>query len=214
MLYLVIFIFLVLVITGLLYLLNIYIKFHYIADEKGDHISVTVYALKGFLKFKREIGPKGIKKPGTKEADKTEDKKRRGMLEIYDKYAHFRTFYGATVKLREYIEEKIHLEEVKIDASIGTGDACLTGITAGLAWAFAGVLVSFLTQKFNSFKKDIRIVPFFSEKKLKLDLYSIFKTKLVHIIVVGLKYLSITIKEKIKKGKEKNYNPKSGNKKS
>lgn len=198
MLYLVFFILLSIIII-ILFFIKVYIKLSYEANKQGDHITISVYALKGLLKITREVGPKGIKGKKKGKEDKDVEKTKRGIFEIYDKIVHFKTVYKSVINIKNYIERKVDFEELKIYADFGTGDACLTGISGGLAWSAAGIIVSFFSNKFGDFKKDIKITPDFSEKKLNLDLHCIFKTKIVYIIVVGLKYLTILLKGKLNK---------------
>ncbi len=203
MLYLVFFILLAIIII-ILFFIKVYIKLSYEANKQGDHITISVYALKGLLKITREVGPKGIKGEKDDSADKEVEKSKRGISEIYDKIVHFRTVYKTVIGIKNYIERKVDFEELKIHAVFGTGDACLTGISGGLAWSATGIIVSFFSNKFGDFKKDIKLTPDFSEKKLNLDLHCIFKTKIVYIIVVGLKYLTILLKAKLNKKSKHN----------
>jgi hypothetical protein len=197
MLYLVFFILLAALVAAALFLIKVYIKLSYKVDEEGDHIKLAFYALNGLIKVVREVGPKGIKEKNDDIADKDADKSKRGISEVYDKIIHFKVVYRYVNNIRNYIERKADLEEVKIHVDFGTGDACITGISGGLAWSATGIIISFFSNRLGDFKKDIKLTPDFSQKKLNIDLHCIFKTRIVYIIVVGLKYLTIILKQKI-----------------
>ncbi|MDP4093158.1 MAG: DUF2953 domain-containing protein [Bacillota bacterium] len=198
MLFPVIFIFLIALLLVLIFKLNVYIKIMYLADGGKDHITVTFFALKGKLKVKREVGAKGIKKKGDGKADEDLQKKERSITELYDKFVHLMAVYNSTEILRKYIEEKVHLKEVKIHINIGTGDAFYTGISTGVAWTLVGIVISFFSSRFGDYEKDIMINPDFMEKKLKLDLNCIFKTQIVYIIVIVFKLLYVSKVKKLR----------------
>jgi hypothetical protein len=187
----------------LLFTSDIYIKPQFMVDENGYHTTITAYIFMKLLKIRRQIGPGGIRKPGRNKG-KDDPVKKHGLLEIYDEYMHIRDFYNSAEDTIKYIMKKMDIEEIRIVTTIGTDDACLTAISAGLACAIAGMIVSVVTNISEECKKNISIIPDFSGNRFNLNLYCILKTKIAYIIVAGLKYLTYLLMRKIKKARHIN----------
>lgn len=173
----------------------------YVRNDVDDSISISLYAMKGNIKYKYEIplidvGYKGsrfrlVKEAGKKEREIGKGSTKLGPLEIWDKYLDFRAYYVKNSEficnLRDYIRDHFVLANFDLFVKQGTGNAANTGVVNGVLWAAAGILTSYLHNNLKIMKERVRIVPNFHTREFKVDLYCIFHTKLVHIIVVVMK---------------------------
>lgn len=206
MLYLGIFVFLVIAAVILLFIIKVSIILEYVMDGNDDHTTISVAALGGLLKFKREFSLKGLKTPAKgkgdeKARDKEEEKEKdkdKGLAGLYDKYTHFKAVYGEIKKIGIYLKKKLVLKELSLEVSIGTGDAFYTGIVTGAAWGIAGAVTALIVNSFKTEKYRVNVKPDYMEEKLNVDLFCIFVTKSVYIIVVGLKYFFARLMERLK----------------
>jgi len=210
MLYLVIFIsaFIVFVI----FILNSRSKLvvEYKRSNNYDSLYLTFYLVYEIIKLRykvplEEIQVDGlrlvrIKKGKVVKKDKKEEKKEKkkeglNLADIYQKTKSVKCFYDLNKKyIREiidYLKKKLAVQEISLKIRTGTGDAFYTGILSGLMWSVTGVIVSFICSNFRVMKKCIDVQPNFSKKEMKIDFYCILKTKLVHIIVVRIKFYKL-----------------------
>lgn len=203
--FLVFFFLLLLVLT-----LNANLLIEYKKSGKDDHFVLSFFILRGLIKYKFEIpmvrtGKRGIKVKGKKEAGRKE--KDKGY---FQKNVNYRAYLG---KMRvyspivKYVERKFVIKELKIKIRIGTGDAFHTGLLSGALWGVLGILDSYISNRITVEKKNIKVRTNFSYREFKVDIYCIFRTKLVHIIIVAfrilLNYLVMKIKSRRKKGGKK-----------
>ena len=211
MLYLVIFFILAVIVVWLL-LLKINVLLEYLRKEWDDHLTISLFALGGRIKYKYEIPMLDIKKTGikldkVKESGKEEKdiEKSTGFLrffELFDKFDDIKDLYEfykpEVCDIRQYLKPRLVLKELKLDVGVGTGDAFYTGILSGFMWSVVGIVTSFLSNNFKILKKAVNVKTDFVEKKFKIDLYCIFNVKIVHIIVVAFKILFYKLKRNLK----------------
>jgi len=212
MLYLVIFLLLLAAAVMSLFIINISITLEYNRIGSDDNFSLSAFALGGIIKHKLVLPSPDFDKTGFKisritEKDKKEkdvhgDKGKFSLTDIYQKYIQLRKFHSAHTDIIEdikcYIIKRLILKEFNLRISIGTEDSFYTGIITGTLWIIAGAVASYLSNTFKTNKNCINITPNFSEKELVVELYCIFKTKIAHIIVVGLKLLMRWLSTKTK----------------
>lgn len=183
MLYLVIFLF-VLIAIGMS---KAEIIYEYSIKGGNDHVIITIYLLWKLIKFRKDI---------SKDTDKKE--KQKTDTELHDKYIHLKQLYHLFSIIKKYLNKKLEISDLKIKFEIGTGDACYTGIAAGMAWSLIGTAISTITSTFKTKKFNCKVLPDFNKRTVKLDLDCIFTIKIVHIIVVALKMLIYYLKNKHK----------------
>jgi len=208
MLYLVIFLIIILAVALLLILTNGYVVFELKKDEKLDNLAISIFSFGQILKYKYEVPlidfeNGGIKsllstKRGKKEEITKEEEKFLGIGEIVRRYKYFKESNSSNLAMLKYLWNRAKLRELYLDLSIGTDDAALTGITGGAVWAVIGIIDSYLSNRFRSYKKHIDVKTNFNNKELKVDFYCIFAIRFVHIIRVGIRHLYNHIKDKYK----------------
>jgi hypothetical protein len=201
MLYLVIFLLFasaVLVFT-LLIKVNVVIEYNKIGNY--DNVVMSIIILGGLITFKAEFPEyefdikvfkleKVIEK-GKKQKDSSKNKQQFSLEDIYEKITKIRELYNNHTNIMRnikcYLSKKLLLKEFNLGISIGLGDAFYTGITTGALWSLTGTIATYLFGGFKAIKRHINIKPNFNEKELIVDLYCIFRAKLVHIIIVSLR---------------------------
>ncbi len=213
MVYLVI-LFILAVLAAVLFFVEIKCVIKYIRNDIDDNISISLYVMNGIIKYKYEIplvdvGSRGVRfklvREGKKIGTTGEKPKRLKISDIQDKYLIVRKYYLANKELicdlRDYIKTRIKLVEFDLNISEGTENACHTGIICGVLWYAAGLITTFLTNTFNTFRKYVSIRPNYKKREFFVDLFCIFHVKLVHIIVMATKihFIGINGKQKFMK---------------
>lgn len=91
-------------------------------------------------------------------------------------------------KLAEYAARHgICFEKLTVSIAFGTGDAAATGIAFGI---LSGIVYSILSVLYHNTKietQSVKITPDFYNEKFVTDFVCILRTRLAHIIVMGLK---------------------------
>ncbi len=210
MLYLVIFIFFALLAVFLAFL-KINIRVEYVRNGWSDHIVLSVYTLWGLIRYRYEASLVNIKNTGfkfmrvkkkkpNKEETKDRGKKSMGIRELFERIKYLkekgREYKHISGRLNAYLKGKLSLNELDLRIILGTGDAFLTGILGGAAWAIAGVLMAHISNSGWFPKGKIDIKSDFNEQKLDINLHCIISIKFVHIIIVSLIFLSNYLKRR------------------
>jgi hypothetical protein len=172
----------------LIFLLKINIVIEYSKGGKNNHFEISFFVFK--KRFRYEIKDKNEK------IDRVDTYYQKIMQNIENS----KSFYGKNQeiikKIMNYLKCRICIEKLEFSAVIGTGNASYTAILTGIAWSVAGILVSILHSFTNVKDKRVEIKPDFTGKKFNLELYCIFKVRIVYIIVIGLMILKHLIKAK------------------
>lgn len=81
-----------------------------------------------------------------------------------------------------------HLRMKKLvwETSFSTGDAALTGVTTGAVWAVKGWLLGFTSSRFTLEEVQVNVWPTWDNRNLQTSFDCIVKTRLVHIIGIGI----------------------------
>lgn len=209
MLYWAIFIIIILFIAVSLLKINVVIEI--LKNGKDDHFVVSIFSLRGILKYKYEvpffsINEEGlkmrfVKEHGKKDKKSGEKKTEYGFKEIIDGYKRARKIYlkNYTVfnKIKCYISKRFIIDDLRMNILIGAGDAHYTAILNGILWAFCGSGFSILCNNLKVNNKSLSIKCNFSNKVLLIDFYCIFNFKFVHIISIGIKLLFYYLRGKL-----------------
>lgn len=192
----------ILILLAVILMLKVNIVAEYLRDNDDDNISVSFFTLKELLKYKYEVplidvDNKGVKyrlvrERGKKDTTTGVEKQRTGFIQFIQKVFHMWSVYkdnGDKIsRLMCLIKKYVTFDEFKLRIREGTGDAAATGLVNGLLWATSGLVITRLFKSFKikskKFKSDIDIEPDYEMKDFNVDLYCIFHTRLVHIILV------------------------------
>jgi hypothetical protein len=170
----------------------------YNRQDWDDFLTLKLKAVWGILRYEfviplMEFDKMGIQfrkvKDKTLASGKREDEKVDvKIMDIIKKFNYFRESYNRNsvmiCKIKDYLKGRLKLDNYKLEAEIGTGDAFYTALANGLAWTAAGIISSYFLNNFKSGDKHIRIISNFDEKKFDLVFTCIFRTRFVHIIIV------------------------------
>lgn len=197
MLYLVIFIFLLLIIIILmLYFFKGRVIIELVKNKHDDRFFINISAFWGMIDYEYETPvfgsdrAKKIKKKKFFKKESGEEKKQQDDRSIFEKIKSSIDLYRDNKEiiciLKNYISKRFLIEEYRLKAEAGTGDAFQTGILSGVLWTVTGVITSFILDNFKTLKSHTDIKPVFSEERLYIDFYCIISAKNVHIIIVIL----------------------------
>ena len=113
------------------------------------------------------------------------------IIRIYKEIKKNKEFYQA---VSYYILDKIEIKKINWSTRIGTDDAAITAIISGFFWFVESSILSILFR--NKYINDyyINVFPEFRQSVFEIDVYCIFKLKLVYIIIAGYKGIKVKIK--------------------
>jgi len=184
-----IFALIVIILIVLILFLKINIVVEYKIGGQNNRFEISFFVFKKRIKLK-------IPKQKNKKNGIFEDYKKI-IQNIEKSKNHYEKNKEIIRKILRYIKCRIPIEKLELVAVIGTGNASYTAILAGIAWSAAGILASILHSFTDVKEKRVEIRPDFTGKKFSLELFCIFKVKIVYIIVIGLMILKHLIKSKI-----------------
>jgi len=82
--------------------------------------------------------------------------------------------------------KRIHLRKLVWETSFSTGDVALTGVVTGALWAVKGWLLAFVGNLFQLDAAHIQVWPRWDNRIIETRVDCIVKTRLVHIIGIGI----------------------------
>ncbi|WP_432664834.1 DUF2953 domain-containing protein [Wukongibacter baidiensis] len=184
----------------LIFISSVHINIKFIKDDELNKVIIKIKTLYGLLRFKKELDEFNLttKKEEVKggideelevevesdSASKKEDQAdfiniRKG-IENMQKYKN----------VINYIIRKIDLHTFFWNTEVGFDDAALTGLSIGIINIFkSNVFVMLNNTSIRPNNICLKVLPNFNRQTLKTNIHSIFKVKLGHIIIAGLKYL-------------------------
>lgn len=192
-------------------LIRINIALEYNREGVNDHIVLSLFILKGLVKYKYEIpkvnaGEKGfifkkVKEKGKKEKDKSKHKGKLSYGYVLKKIKYYwdlkNRYHVLLGKIFGYLKCRLQIKNLDLRVTIGTDNAHHTAVLIGLCWSVAGLIISFIHNNLNLVEKNINIKPDYMGKKFKVDLFCILNVRIGHIIIIGLIYLLHIIRNKL-----------------
>ena len=95
------------------------------------------------------------------------------------------------VELMKYIWNKLKIEKLEFETTIGTTNPFVSAMLYGLVWNIVGTITGYLFMYKNIEKLDIDILPIFEENRLDIKFDCIIKIKIVHIINTLIKSIKL-----------------------
>ena len=219
MLYLVIFVFIILTIFILNSRSKIVVECNRIRGY--DSLYLTFYLIYEIIKLRYKVPLERIQSEGlrlvrVKKEDIEKDDEKKGkkkkkkeelnVANIYQKIKTIKCFYNLNRKyikdIIDFLRKKLIVQELTLKVRAGTGDAFYTGIIGGLLWSAAGIVTSYICSNFCVMEKSIDVQSNFSRREMKIGFCCILKTKLVHIIIVRIKFYIFLKKKRNYKAKD------------
>lgn len=101
--------------------------------------------------------------------------------------------------LAEFFSKRcIVVDNITLNVAFGTGDAAQTGVATGILNTVAYGALAVVHHNVTLKKWSVEILPDFGEEKFVLEFLCIGKTRLLHIIGIGIKSLKLYKKFKAK----------------
>lgn len=162
--------------------ISVRIFFHDDLDLKIKLLGITVYD------YQKQTSDKKNKKEPKKTEPVSEKEQKHSVLEEAERVLkqikiYFELLMQALEILKVYIQEKTVLNTFRFFFSFGLGDAALTGIYSGAAYAAVNCFYAYLLNNFRVKKHEIKVTPDFEKKyffvlfelKLKISLFWILR---------------------------------------
>lgn len=86
-----------------------------------------------------------------------------------------------------YLLSKSVIHHLSWQTKLGTGDAAVTGMLAGMVWGLNSTICAWLTHQVKKIvtRPKISVVPVFAVSAFALDIHCIFEVRAGHIIIAG-----------------------------
>jgi len=182
---------------------DINLKFMSTDDERNKAI-IKIKMLYGLIRFKKEFSElKLTTKKEESNGDIDEELEVEVKSDSGSKKAGHTDFINVRKNIEKGIEDlkkyknvanyiinKINFQTLLWKTEVGFDDAALTGLAIGIINIFkSNVFVMFNNISIRPNNICFKVLPNFNRQTLKTNIHSIFKMKLGHIIIAGLKYL-------------------------
>ena len=175
----------------------------YTFRDKKQQLIIYIQALFGVFRYRIHI-PKNMSSKGltenneirTEEKPLAEDDEEEIMKPLKNVQNHFER----TKKLYEVAKKflkKVDICQLEWKTSIGLNDAAKTGIAGGAAWALKGSVLGIIGAYFTIKTEPLlMITPVYNRTVMETFIRCIFKVRIGHAILAGIKILSILRKNK------------------
>ena len=168
----------VLMLMTLILFLKFNIVIEYNRKRNKDYFVVYFLAFKGFILYKYK----------TSQKENSKNKASAGYSGIIDSIEKAKSSFekgrGIVKIVLEYLKCSAIIKKLDLQVEFGTGNASHTGILTGIAWTALGIALSYIYGFIEIKEKSINVKPNFVEKKFNVDLYCIFRLRIVHIIII------------------------------
>jgi hypothetical protein len=184
-------------------LTTITVRVHYKRKRKDDMLMINLSAWFGLIRFQHEVSviklaedmSGVIYRTETESPQEPIDQKNfkmnpKEMFQFHHRiYELFKHVHALHRILRRFLK-KVRLYEWRWRSAIGTGDAAETGMLSGLGWGIKSN-ITLLISRYLSLrvvpKYDVK--PLFQEKRLETELSCMFRIRVGHAILAGLRML-------------------------
>lgn len=169
----------------------------YIRKGEDDRFSIRLAFLGGLFALKFDISTAEVIQRGLRsiQLNKRQGKqgKKAGIKELYrfckNVKKDIEEYNNLTGIIKDYLlsKNRIIIEKISLDITIGLKDASMTGIVSGIIHAFIGIMDSFILNNFKISNRDYFVRSDYAGESInfKINLLCIISTRIVHIIMVG-----------------------------
>jgi predicted secreted protein len=196
----------VLVLLALLLFAAVDAKFQLECDKEANQVSLTVQWL--FVKFNLlPIAERGAKEEEKRE-EEAEKKEDSTFQELREKINFFFACFEAVkedirVIFHYTFAHALQVPTAELDLKFGFSDPMVTGIMTGVLNGAAYNIMAILDRNMSVKHWDIAIAPDFDREQFSLRFYCILRTRMVHAIVIGIRFIKIWIHIRKKLKEEK-----------
>lgn len=127
-----------------------------------------------------------------RKAEPREPQKEAGEFEKKTKSftKKIKEFSSLCTRAARLLKKYVHLEEISLDVTLGTGDAPTTAIGTGGLWAVSYALVGAVGKIMQPEKYNVLVTPDYSETKFRAKGKCILKSRIVYIIIIAISILT------------------------
>ncbi|WP_160317166.1 DUF2953 domain-containing protein [Oxobacter pfennigii] len=188
---------------------NTYTEIIFHRMNNDDHLEINVMLFFKLIKLRFKIPyievmmKKGLKPAVKVKSEVSKISENKSLLtfdelkKIYDK---FKIYYPKYKKILDYIISKTSIQSLIWNSKIGIGDAALTALASGAAWALKGNIMAFIMAKKNPSKIYFHVHPDYYRVLFETDFNCIISIRIANIIIAGIKIVCVFIINKIKGG--------------
>jgi len=184
---------------------KIKVMINYFHAQDNDSLKIEFKALFGLIKYKVEIpvikidddSPSIVAK-GKLESGEEEKTKKKGALkftphDLIESFKDFKLLLEHVISLHKIIRrflKKVKVTELEWNTLLGTGDAALTGMVTGAAWAVKGSIIGVISSYFKLLVIPQMIVqPHFQFAVAQTSFKCMLHFRIGHAMVAGIKLL-------------------------
>ncbi len=157
-------------------------------EYRNSKLIITAKCLFIKVKLDSETFSKGKPQKAKKRNTDTQNTEKIGVIQklrnLKKGFDEIRFILEDVFKL---LKDKAEFSELYIRVKYGTGDAAITGMIYGAIWTFIGNLYSFLCRFFRISFPQVELEPQFGGKAFEIEAEGIISTRLVHIIIAGIR---------------------------
>ncbi len=187
---------------------SITIHVELLKNNHNDEIIIELKALFGLIKLKREyplISLKIDEEVALEISEETEGNFKKGIINeknkkieldnLVDKISSSMNLFKRYKGVGDYAIKKISWKTLMWETEVGFEDAAATGLIVGLINILKTNVFVYIKNNEIGFKKiSLNAIPNFNSKIIKITLNCIFRIKVGYIIIAGLKFLKIRLK--------------------
>ncbi len=186
--------YIILIILALLIIISLLpARLEFLINSDGTVIDVKYV----FIKL-RLYPSSGVKENSQSSEDEKQKKKKQHSKKQFE---ILKSLFGDIIKtakklLSYIIHHAITIENIDINAKVGTSDPADTGIICGGAYASIFQVLGFIKQNMKLKKYNVKILPDFDNCIVKGRMYAVLRTNIAHIIVILFIVLKLVMKYK------------------
>ncbi len=157
-------------------------------EYRSGKLKITVRCLFVKVTLDEKTFSKGKAKKSEKPVPKAEDTKKLSALEkLKNLKRGFEEIKYILDDVLTLLRDKAEFSGLYVRVKYGTGDAAITGMIYGAIWSFIGNIYGFLCRFFRIKFPEVELEPQFGGKAFEIEAEGIITTRLVHIIIAGIR---------------------------
>jgi hypothetical protein len=177
----------ILIVSLLLWMLNIKIHFIFKIDWPGTYPHLEIFVISPFSTGKRQLW---ITKKEFSDWQEFNSWLKTRTTPLIRSIIRRGSAHGDERDLRKLLTRISHyliLQRLDWKSCCSTGDAMYTGLLTGVIWSIKGIVVGLLNKWIEMKELNLNVAPDFNfiKPRLKSEITGIFKIRLVHIIFIA-----------------------------
>ncbi|MDT8901113.1 DUF2953 domain-containing protein [Anaeroselena agilis] len=186
--------------------LKLFISLAYRRRGEDDRLAIDVYALRKIVNYHLEVPlarissrdglpwPEAVVDTPDGQTETHAGAEQRYVRNTWKIFRHhprhwhrlmkqFRYYTRIYKQLAAFVLATVTCEKLSWRTKLGTGDAALTGVTAGLAWQMKAQVYAFMQKRLKSVARPVfRVSPLYAREGVEIELECIFSIRLGNVI--------------------------------